>query len=75
MRTAARLLQHPRSSEPFSDPAADPALDDALDRIAELSSRLHAVTDLHAPRRTLLGVRACRACARPFPCPTVQVSR
>jgi hypothetical protein len=54
---------------------ADPALDDALARIAELTSRLHAVTDLHAPRRTLLGARVCRACARSFPCPTTRVSR
>lgn len=53
----------------------DPALDDALLRIAELTSRLHAVVDLHAPRRTVLGARVCRACARPFPCPTVRVSR
>jgi hypothetical protein len=55
-------------------PVADAALDDALSRIAELSRRLHAVSDLHAPRRTLLGTRVCRACARPAPCPTVRVS-
>jgi len=56
-------------------PLADPALDDALDRIAELTSRLHAVTDLHDPRRTLLGARVCRACARAFPCPTTRLTR
>lgn len=54
---------------------ADPPLDDALTRIAELTSRLHAVADLHAPRRSVLGRATCRACGRPFPCPTVQVSR
>lgn len=52
----------------------DRALDDALARIADLTSRLHAVADLHVARRSLLG-RTCRACARPYPCPTVQVSR
>jgi hypothetical protein len=56
-------------------PVADDALDDALTRIAELSRRLHAVTDLHEPRRTILGTRVCRACARPAPCPTVRASR
>jgi hypothetical protein len=53
---------------------ADPALDDALARIAQLSARLHAVTDLHSPRRALLGGQVCRACARPFPCPTSRAS-
>lgn len=53
----------------------DAALDEALARIAELTARLHAVTDLHVPRRTLLGSRACRACARAWPCPTRQASR
>ena len=52
------------------DPALDTALDEALARIAQLSRRLHAVTDLHAPRRTVLGARACRACGRSYPCPT-----
>jgi len=52
----------------------DPALDDALDRIAELTGRLHAVRDLHVPRRTVLGGRVCRACARSFPCPTTEAS-
>jgi hypothetical protein len=56
-------------------PAPDPALDEALARIAELTGRLHAVTDLHVPRRTVLGARVCRADGRTFPCPTVQVSR
>jgi hypothetical protein len=55
--------------------AVDPPLDDALLRIAELTSRLHAVADLHGPRRTVLGARVCRACARSYPCPTVRVSR
>lgn len=55
--------------------AADPALDDALLRIAELSGRLHAVADLHSPRRTLLGSRSCRACGKSFPCPTTRLSR
>jgi hypothetical protein len=63
----AALRRHPQW-------AADPALDDALARIAELTSRLHAVTDLHRPRRTLLRT-ACAACGRAFPCPTAQVSR
>jgi hypothetical protein len=63
---------HPRTAGLL---VADDALDDALSRIAELTGRLHAVADLHAPRRTLLGTRACRACARAFPCPTVQLSR
>lgn len=53
---------------------ADPALDDALDRIAQLTARLHAVADLHGPRRTLLGGRVCRSCAQAFPCPTAQAS-
>jgi hypothetical protein len=53
---------------------ADP-YDDALDRIVELSTRLRAVADLHAPRRTLLGARVCRSCGRPAPCPTVEVSQ
>lgn len=53
----------------------DAALDEALARIAELTARLHAVADLHVPRRTLLGTRACRACARAWPCPTSQASR
>ncbi len=52
--------------------AADPAFDEALARIRELSVRLHAVLDLHDPRRTLLGSRVCRCCSRPFPCPTVR---
>lgn len=56
------------------DLLADPALDDALDRIAQLTARLHAVADLHRPRRTLLGTSVCRACARSFPCPTAQAS-
>jgi hypothetical protein len=54
---------------------ADPAFDEALARIRELSVRLHAVLDLHDPRRTLLGGRVCRCCSRPFPCPTVQAGR
>lgn len=54
---------------------ADPAFDEALDRIAQLSARLHAVDDLHTARRTLLGGHVCRACGRPAPCPTAQVSR
>lgn len=53
---------------------ADP-YDDALDRIVELTARLHAVADLHAPRRTLLRGCVCRSCGRPAPCPTVKVSR
>lgn len=55
-------------------PVVDPAFDDALDRIAQLTARLHAVADLHEPRRTLLGTSVCRSCARSFPCPTVQAS-
>ena len=51
-------------------PVADPAFDDALARIAQLSARLHAVADLHGPRRTLLGASVCRSCSRAFPCPT-----
>ena len=54
---------------------ADSALDDALERIALLTARLHAVADLHVPRRTLLGARVCRSCAQAFPCPTSRVSR
>lgn len=54
---------------------SDPAFDEALARIRELSVRLHAVLDLHDPRRTLLGARVCRCCSRPFPCPTVQAGR
>lgn len=53
----------------------DAALDEALARIAELTARLHAVADLHVPRRTLLGTRACRACARAWPCPTQQAGQ
>jgi hypothetical protein len=53
---------------------SDPALDDALARIAELSTVLLAVRDLHAPRRTLLGARVCRACGRAAPCPTARLS-
>jgi hypothetical protein len=53
---------------------ADP-YDDALARIVELTSRLHAVADLHAPRRSLFGGRVCRSCGRPSPCPTVEASR
>ncbi|MCW2679710.1 MAG: hypothetical protein JWM62_1111 [Frankiales bacterium] len=53
-------------------PATDPAFDEALARIRELSTRLHAVVDLHDARRTLLGTRVCRCCSRRFPCPTVQ---
>lgn len=49
--------------------------DDALDRIAQLSARLHAVADLHAPRRTLLRGAVCRACSLPAPCPTARVTR
>jgi hypothetical protein len=37
--------------------------------------RLHAVLDLHDPRRTLLGGQVCRCCSRRFPCPTVQAGR
>jgi hypothetical protein len=62
------------ASRAARDLVADPALDDALARIALLSARLHAVTDLHTPRRALLGGRVCRACGRPFPCPTTSVS-
>lgn len=62
-----------RTGSPLAG-VADPALDDALLRIAELTGRLHAVADLHRPRRTLLGPR-CWACGRSFPCPTVRVSR
>jgi hypothetical protein len=58
-----------------ADDRLDAALDEALDRIALLTSRLHAVEDLHAPRRTVLGARVCRACARSFPCPTARLSR
>jgi hypothetical protein len=54
------------------DGSADPAFDEALARIRELSVRLHAVLDLHDPRRTLLGGRVCRCCSARFPCPTVQ---
>lgn len=50
----------------------DRAFDEALARIRELSTRLHAVVDLHDPRRTLLGTQVCRCCSRRFPCPTVQ---
>ncbi len=70
MRTAVRHLTC-ATSRPLT---ADPALDDALDRIALLTARLHAVTDLHGPRRTLLGTRVCRACSRPSPCPTALAS-
>lgn len=52
----------------------DPAFDDALARIAQLTARLHAVADLHGPRRTVLGASVCRSCTRPFPCPTAQAS-
>lgn len=58
-----------------SSGTADPAFDEALARIRELSVRLHAVLDLHDPRRTLLGARVCRCCSRRFPCPTVQAGR
>lgn len=68
MRT---VLAH---AAPAVHAAPDPAFDDALDRIAQLSARLHAVTDLHGPRRTLLGTRICRACSRPSPCPTALAS-
>jgi hypothetical protein len=69
VRTATRhVARHP-------SPVPDPALDDALDRIAQLTARLHAVSDLHAPRRTLLRGHVCRACSRPAPCPTAQASR
>lgn len=54
---------------------ADRALDEALARIAELSSRLHAVSDLHAARRTVLRTRCCRACRQAWPCPTVRAVR
>lgn len=67
MRTASRRL--------VTHSSPDPAFDDALARIAQLSARLHAVADLHAPRRTLLRGRVCRACSRPAPCPTAQASR
>jgi hypothetical protein len=63
------------ASQPAGAPQlVDPAFDDALARIAQLSARLHAVTDLHTPRRALLGGRVCRGCARPFPCPTSRVT-
>ena len=69
MRTA------PTPGRPLAaDLAADPAFDDALARIAQLTARLHAVADLHAPRRTLLGTSVCRSCARSFPCPTARAS-
>ena len=55
--------------------AADPAFDEALAHIRDLTVRLHAVLDLHDPRRTLLRGRVCRDCSRPFPCPTVQAGR
>ena len=64
-----------RTADPRSARSEDVVLDEALARIAELTARLHAVADLHAPRRTLLGARACRACARAWPCPTQQASR
>lgn len=64
-----------RSATAHRSPVVDPALDDALARIALLTSRLHAVTDLHVPRRTLLSGHVCRACGRPSPCPTAQASR
>ena len=51
---------------------ADPAFDEALARIRELSTRLHAVVDLHDARRTLLGARICRCCSQRYPCGTVQ---
>lgn len=50
----------------------DRAFDEALARIRELSTRLHAVVDLHDARRTLLGTRVCRCCSQRFPCPTVR---
>jgi len=50
----------------------DPGFDEAVARIGELALRLHAVLDLHRERRTLLGARVCRGCARTFPCPTVR---
>lgn len=62
-----RVQQSSRAVEP-----ADAAFDEALARIRELSVRLHAVLDLHDPRRTLLGGRVCRCCSRAFPCPTVR---
>lgn len=58
-----------------TDRTFDRAFDEALARIGELSGRLHAVLDLHDPRRTLLGGRVCRCCSRPFPCPTVRAGR
>ena len=51
---------------------SDPAFDEALARIRELTVRLHAVVDLHDPRRTLLRGAVCRSCATRFPCATVQ---
>lgn len=73
--TAVRARPTCRTGAPLAG-VQDAALDEALVRIAELTGRLHAVVDLHSPRRTVLGGRLCRACARPFPCPTVQqVSR
>lgn len=72
MQALARTTTPPYATAP-SGP--DPAFDEALARIRELSARLHAVLDLHDPRRTLLGARVCRCCSRPFPCPTVRAGR
>ena len=54
---------------------ADPVLDQALARIAELTGRLHAVADLHVPRRAVLRRSVCRACGQASPCPTVRAVR
>lgn len=75
MRTAVRHLPHAAHLMAADPGLDDPALDDALDRIAQLTARLHAVTDLHVPRRTLLGSRVCRACRRAAPCPTARATR
>ena len=67
--------QQARAQQGEAIEPVDAAFDEALARIRELSVRLHAVLDLHDPRRTLLGARVCRCCSRRFPCPTVRAGR
>lgn len=53
---------------------SEPVLADAVDRVRELSVRLWAVREAHAPVKGLLGRLRCGTCGEAHPCRTSRVA-
>lgn len=68
-RSDDRLTAYPGA--PYPDATH---LDEAVDRVRELSMRLWAIREAHAPGRTRLGRLRCRTCGQPAPCDTLRAA-